>query len=384
MGNQTLTFAIPPGQLKYPRPVPAPQGSADEKRDEGEPLADEAPMTASMDNTIDEGEATVDHKTHGNGHQSGAQEHKESDEDVPLAEVGNGRQTGAQEHQRLSEDGPLAVESQPSNKALHAKPEEHEAVGMGKTDGSGQQTGAQEHEEWSEHGPLAEVGNGQPTSAQEHEKPGENGAQPEESQPLIGFLDTKPEEHERLGKDKANGDGPKIGAQNLNTRDEVVPLANNVQRVGSVEDTTVDIDEVLVGMKSHHNDLKSDKQVSITADGNLESGRLKSLSNEHTDDMIPSAIINSTANGAQTPNLEPLEPPEAVIHYEITNLRHLMNKAIEIDGRLDPKDIKSVPAASPWKFMRVKRNNQDLGTLFEMRDEFYTYKLAKLAKGTKK
>ncbi len=361
MGNQTLTFAIPPGQLKYPRPVAAPQGSADEKRDEGEPLAEEALMAASMEIEMDEGVSTVDHKTDGNGHQS-----------------------GAQGHEKPSEDRPFAEESQPFNEVLHTKPEEHEAVGMDKTDSNGHPTGAQEHEKSGGVGPLAEGGNGHPTGAQKYEKPGEDEALAEDSQPVNGILDTKLEEHELLGKDKADGDGPRIGAQSPHTLDEAVPLADNVQRVDSVEDVTLDIDEVLGEMKSHHNDPKCDTQVSDTADGNLESGGLTGLSNGHTDNKTPSAITNGTANGAQMPDLEPLEPPEAVIHYEITNLRHLMNKAIEIDGRLDLKDIKLVPAASPWKLMRVKRNNQDLGTLFEMRDEFYTYKLPKLAKGTKK
>ena len=72
--------------------------------------------------------------------------------------------------------------------------------------------------------------------------------------------------------------------------------------------------------------------------------------------------------------------PEAFVLLEISNLKQLMDKIIELDGRLDPKNQKEAPAISPWKLMRAKRNNQDLGSLFEMREDFYVYKLPYITK----
>ena len=62
---------------------------------------------------------------------------------------------------------------------------------------------------------------------------------------------------------------------------------------------------------------------------------------------------------------------DAVIH-EISTLSQLEVKILEIDGRLNLNEVR--PSINPWKALRGKRNNQDLGTLFEMREEFYVWK----------
>lgn len=74
------------------------------------------------------------------------------------------------------------------------------------------------------------------------------------------------------------------------------------------------------------------------------------------------------------------EPTEEVVVHQISTLKQLHDKVIELDGRRDPKNIKEVPAISPWKLVRAKRNNQDLGTLFDMREHFYHFKLPKIGK----
>lgn len=337
MGNQTLTFAIPPGQLKFSRPVTEPQGSSKEKWDEGEPLADEAPpMTASVDLKMDEGEAAVKYMSNSNG-----------------------PQTGAQEHQRPGEDGPVTEDIQPLIRVIHTKTEGQEEAAVGyDTDRNRHQFGAQEHE-----------------------RPVEDGSLAEDIQPLDGVIHTKTKRHEAIREGQTDVDRPKIGVEKPDTLDDGVSLAANVQHVASVKDIRTDIDDVVMEIENYGNSPESHTQELSTANGSFELGGVTALSNGHTNDITPSAVSNGTVNGPQIPDLEPLEAPEAVIHYEIKNLRQLMDKAIEIDGRLDPK---SVPAASPWRFMRVKRNNQDLGTLFEMREEFYAYKLPKLAKRTKR
>ena len=76
---------------------------------------------------------------------------------------------------------------------------------------------------------------------------------------------------------------------------------------------------------------------------------------------------NSSANAtASAPNSD-----DAIIH-EISTLAQLEVKILEIDGRLNLNEVR--PSINPWKALRGKRNNQDLGTLFEMREEFYVWK----------
>ena len=63
---------------------------------------------------------------------------------------------------------------------------------------------------------------------------------------------------------------------------------------------------------------------------------------------------------------------EDVVIHEISTLAQLEVKILEIDGRLHLKGVR--PSINAWKAFRGKRNNQDLGTLFEMREEFYVWK----------
>ncbi|KAL8768860.1 MAG: hypothetical protein Q9209_005041 [Squamulea sp. 1 TL-2023] len=60
------------------------------------------------------------------------------------------------------------------------------------------------------------------------------------------------------------------------------------------------------------------------------------------------------------------------IYYTISTLWSLEKKIIQIDGRVNPDSR----TASAWRDIRCLRNEQDLGSLFEMRDEYYAYKVA--------
>ncbi len=76
-------------------------------------------------------------------------------------------------------------------------------------------------------------------------------------------------------------------------------------------------------------------------------------------------------NPSTTATASALKSDDAVIH-EISTLSQLEVKILEIDGRLNLNEVR--PSINPWKALRGKRNNQDLGTLFEMREEFYVWK----------
>lgn len=59
---------------------------------------------------------------------------------------------------------------------------------------------------------------------------------------------------------------------------------------------------------------------------------------------------------------------EDVVRYTISNVRMLEDKIIELDGRT-PKSKHNA-----WLAFRCQRDNQDLGSLFEVRQEYYVFK----------
>ena len=58
--------------------------------------------------------------------------------------------------------------------------------------------------------------------------------------------------------------------------------------------------------------------------------------------------------------------PDDPVSYTLTSLQSLETKILEVDGR-----IKNPGNGNSWKAMRAKRDNQDMGTLWEMREEYY-------------
>ncbi|KAG8531988.1 uncharacterized protein KY384_003624 [Bacidia gigantensis] len=99
------------------------------------------------------------------------------------------------------------------------------------------------------------------------------------------------------------------------------------------------------------------------------------------DTMRRTEIEKATAAGNDLQ--EPASPPspfqspvEDAILTPISTLAELEKRIIEIDGRVD----KSTRIVNSWKAMRGKRNNQDLGSLFEMREEFYVRQSPKIVK----
>ena len=76
-------------------------------------------------------------------------------------------------------------------------------------------------------------------------------------------------------------------------------------------------------------------------------------------------------NSSTTATASALNSDDAILH-EVSTLSQLEVRILEIDGRLNLNEVR--PSINPWKALRGKRNNQDLGTLFEMREEFYVWK----------
>ena len=155
---------------------------------------------------------------------------------------------------------------------------------------------------------------------------------------------------------------------------------------------------ILNGDANEETNIESPKEDPLVGNSTSKLNAISTESSTHHDILGETAIDapmeppqnvskapSEAANSLSSLSEPPADPPadEPVLH-EFNNLKQLNDKIIELDGRLNPKSSKEVPAVSPWKLIRVKRNNQDLGTMFEMREEFYVYKLPHLNKKSKR
>ena len=99
----------------------------------------------------------------------------------------------------------------------------------------------------------------------------------------------------------------------------------------------------------------------------------------------PLAVDEKTPNGAsaQTKDGQCLTHTlqEDDILHSISNLSQLEHKIVDIDGRFNSKDI---GIQNTWKNFRGIRNHQDLGSLFEMREDFFVYKHPRIVKEGKR
>ena len=64
---------------------------------------------------------------------------------------------------------------------------------------------------------------------------------------------------------------------------------------------------------------------------------------------------------------------EDVVRYTVSNLRMLEDKIVELDGRTPKADRNH----NAWKAFRCQRDNQDLGSLIEVRQEHYMSKYSR-------
>ena len=77
---------------------------------------------------------------------------------------------------------------------------------------------------------------------------------------------------------------------------------------------------------------------------------------------------------------EAIKPSTGCFHCEVPTLQQLEDKILKIDGR-----IEKAQTASVWKFLRAYRNNQDIGSLFDIREDYYVRndpRIVKMPKNT--
>lgn len=79
-------------------------------------------------------------------------------------------------------------------------------------------------------------------------------------------------------------------------------------------------------------------------------------------DIAPESSSNPSgpAEGESAP------AQEDVILCKVENVRQLETKILEVDGR-----IKNTYPVNSWKMIRCQRNNQDLGSLFDVRESYW-------------
>lgn len=90
---------------------------------------------------------------------------------------------------------------------------------------------------------------------------------------------------------------------------------------------------------------------------------------------------SSTPGIEQDRGEEEEEEEEEDILHSISSLTQLESKIVDIDGRFNSKEI---GVQNAWKNFRGIRNHQDLGSLFDMREEFYVYKHPRIVKEPKR
>ena len=76
-----------------------------------------------------------------------------------------------------------------------------------------------------------------------------------------------------------------------------------------------------------------------------------------------------------------IDPETGCLIHQIKTVKSFVDTIIEVDGRLNPKDA---PILSNWRLIRLQRNNQDLGSLFDLREELYVWNSHAIVKTPKK
>ena len=187
-------------------------------------------------------------------------------------------------------------------------------------------------------------------------KPGEAQVVADTEANAVKASDARETGDDLLGAEEKAENGNLLDSNNA--QEVGLTLENKTHKDDAAEDTNPDGTEVEADDKPHEHGIHE-----LTA----------------SEEKVPNGRSSQTNNDQSSTSTSPLQE-EDVLHT-VSNLKHLENKIVDIDGHFSSKDIGSVNA---WKSFRGIRNNQDMGTLFEMRDDFYVYKHPQIVKEAKK
>lgn len=120
--------------------------------------------------------------------------------------------------------------------------------------------------------------------------------------------------------------------------------------------------------------------VAETVNGELVSngdGISESIGEEENDDKEAVEAVDqneifadqNTREGTAEENKGRISPRATEdVRLTVFHLQLLEDKILELDGR-----IKNPPQRSAWKSFRCQRNNQDMGSLYEIREQYYVW-----------
>ena len=180
-----------------------------------------------------------------------------------------------------------------------------------------------------------------------------------------GFKHSESNEAERNDAEeiRANIDNAEDVEVKNNTAESLISTEFNSEVVRNIAETPKEIE--VMNNNAEDNNLENDNAQAKSSDpGNVEGKRTLLRSYD--------AEAPSMANPSPAPSSQLSAIPsdiDDVVLASITTLQALEDKIVTIDGRLGKK-----VDGNAFKSIRVKRNNQDLGTLFEIREEWYVYK----------
>lgn len=195
-----------------------------------------------------------------------------------------------------------------------------------------------------------------------------------EEEPLTD-LDGEPDTAQFIAGTEANGvqaseaDGNRDGALTV----EEAPENGNLLSSGNAQESNLRLDNQI----DEVNPAEAMNAESTEMDANRKPPDNETREPLALDEKKPNgALVPINGGQCSTPALQ-----EDDILHSISNLSQLEHKIVDIDGRFNSKDI---GIQNTWKNFRGIRNNQDLGSLFEMREDFFVYKHPRIVKEGKR
>ena len=141
-----------------------------------------------------------------------------------------------------------------------------------------------------------------------------------------------------------------------------------------------DAESAMNGGEAEDGPVDATKSTSTAMEANTNPLDQETHKSMAVEDVEPNEA-SAKANGDQSSTTVSNKEEEEDIIHSISNLTQLEHKIVDIDGRFNSKDIS---IQNTWKNFRGIRNHQDLGSLFEMREDFYVYKHPRIVKEPKR
>lgn len=153
----------------------------------------------------------------------------------------------------------------------------------------------------------------------------------------------------------------------------------NMRVESAYQDSTQDANIAIVAEDVQENEQQTIKDLGKISSLVVDSGKDDTHNHQKPDQADTPATaghnelaqdICSRRTEVSSSRQKPMPPVEAdgTIHITTKLLSELEQAIINTDGRISWKDA---PAHSAWRAIRVKRNNQDMGSLFDMREQHF-------------